>query len=380
MYTKTILHLMGMNSTKYGGIEHYMLAVARLCNRQGYRTILQYEHPPKSAAYLHNLEENGVELKIVPLRAGLGACIKRINRLIRAAKPEILVVHFTTRNMLYSAPLLARIWGVRKVIRLVHSLGAAHIPRHPLKQFAHARYDFVLGVSQAITDELLKSGVKPEVVATHYLGLFGTYRPNLQSGAKFRAELNIPPQAVVLGCIAFDSPLKGLDLLLEAFKDIHTGFPNVYLLIIGVNPATSSLPEQAARMGIADHIRWAGIRDEGWQLLNAVNIYVQPSRSEGLPFTIMEAMALQLPVVATRAGGIPEAVIDGETGFLAGAITAKALAAALKRMLERPDIWKAMGQAGYRHYANNFRGEASAQKLVETYLGLPAIQPALTSD
>ena len=94
-------------------------------------------------------------------------------------------------------------------------------------------------------------------------------------------------EAIVLSCIAFDNPLKGLDILLNTFHIVREGFPKLHLIIVGVDEQTSALPLQANALGLSDCVHWAGIRDAGWQILNAADIYLQPSRSEGLPLSIM---------------------------------------------------------------------------------------------
>src|SRR5207245_1403113 len=131
-----------------------------------------------------------------------------------------------------------------------------------------------------------------------------------------RAEQHIPQDAVVVGSIGFDTPLKGFEILFEALRRLLGEGLTVHLLIVGVDPAQSSLPARAVAMGLSGFVHWGGILDEGWQMLSAADVYAQPSLSEGLPLAVMEAMAIGLPVVASRVGGIHEAVVDRETGFL----------------------------------------------------------------
>src|SRR5688572_28462531 len=109
---------------------------------------------------------------------------------------------------------------------------------------------------------------------------------------------------MVLANIAFDAAFKGVDLLLEAFQSVRAAKGDVYLIQVGIDPVTSQLPWTAEQLGIDPYVRWVGTRDTGWRLLQAADIYVQPSKfGEGLPLAIMEAMALRLPVVATHVAG-----------------------------------------------------------------------------
>ena len=121
--------------------------------------------------------------------------------------------------------------------------------------------------------------------------------------------------------------------------------------------------------GVAERgrIHAAGILDDARLILHAADLYVQPSRSEGISLAIMEAMDRGLPVVATPVGGIPEAVLDGTTGLLASSPTPAALAQALERMLAEGSRWPAMGQAGRMRCRSLFSGEQSVRDFVARY-------------
>jgi glycosyltransferase involved in cell wall biosynthesis len=368
---RTILHLTSMGSDKYGGVEHYLLEVARRCRERGYRTVLQYESRPESPAYLRDLADLDVELAVLPIiydRTRL-QCIAGAARLIARYRPEILQTHFVSPAVQVTAPLVAWAFGARKVVALVHS--------HPrLRKGSHRghivdAYSHVLGVSDAVSDNLVEAGARRGVVATHYLGIFGLRERSAELRDRFRRELGLPAGATVLACIGFDIPFKGLDILLPAFERAARARPDLHLMIVGVKPEGTALSRQAEALGIAGRVRWPGIVDEGWKLLNAADVYVQSSRyAEGLPLAVMEAMALGLPVVATRVTGVPEAVLDGETGVLVEPDNVEALAAGMERMLGQRARWGELGAAGRRRYLERFQGEASADRLVERYYGL----------
>jgi glycosyltransferase involved in cell wall biosynthesis len=259
-------------------------------------------------------------------------------------------------------------FGVKKIIYMKH--GYPGLRKKSFERFIYNRYDYVLAVSRSIAHNLLQAGINPNIISVHYLGLFGEREKSNQLRLELRKEFKIPNQAIVIGCIAFDNPVKGLDILLKAFSKVIDKKSDVHLIIIGVNPKISLLPDLAEKLGLNNIVHWAGIRDNGWQLLNAVDIYVQPSLSEGLGLAIAEAMALRLPVVATRIGGIPEIVIDGENGYLAKPGCINSLVDALERMISDPIKWEIMGSIGYRRYQDLFNGEKSVKLLVERYYDL----------
>lgn len=368
-----ILHLTGMRATKYGGLEHYFVRLFRECARRGWRSCIQYEEPPASLGYLRDLEGVGADIRVcrtegIPLRGSI-----RIARLIRSLRPRIVHVHFLDRYTRLTTPLLARRLGVESVVCTVHHL--QRLSRTSSARFAYARYDRVLAVSGAVADCLLTGGVPRSVVSTHYLGLIGERERSRKLRDRFRSEFGLPDCAVVLSTIAFDHPVKGLDLLVDAFAGVTAKHPEARLVVIGVDSARSTLPALAARLGLSSRVHWAGIRDEGWKLLNAADIYVQPSRAEGLPLAILEAMALKLPVVATRVGGNPEAVVPGETGDLVTPGDPVALARALDRMIANRSRWAALGEAGLARYRKLFSADRSIASLIEKHYRLDGRNP-----
>lgn len=370
MSNKTILHLTGMRSTKYGALEHYFVEIASLCASKGYRSVLQYETLPQSVSYLQDLKDFNTEIRVLPTQVNLFQSLRRVIPLIAAVRPGIVLTHFVNKNILFVTPKLARLLGANQLVAMIH-FNYQFKNKSP-RRLAFNQYDHILAVSEAVARNLIYAGVNPKIVSTHYLGLSGLREPSLHLRTHYRQEFGIPPHAPVLACIAFDAPFKALDILLTAFAKVVHNCPQAHLIHVGVDPERSTLPAQAANLGLAGKVHWAGIRDDGWQVLNAADIYVQSSRfGEGLPLSIMEAMALKLPIVATQVAGIPEAVTDSETGYLVEAGNPDHLAEAILRLLAQPDKSKQMGEAGYGRYLELFQAKNSVKNLVENYL-LPA--------
>jgi glycosyltransferase involved in cell wall biosynthesis len=119
----------------------------------------------------------------------------------------------------------------------------------------------------------------------------------------------------------------------------------------------------AETLGIHKQVRFLGARSEIPELLNALDIFVLPSLSEGLPMSVLEAMGCGLPVVATRVGGIPEVVVDGQTGLLIASEDAQQLAGALETLVQQADMRMALGQQGRMRVVAHF----SLQRMVQEY-------------
>lgn len=366
MSKKVIFHLTGMKSTKYGGLESYFVELVRFCNKKGYRSIFQYDSLPQSSDYLLHLEKLRAKVVVFDTHRNLPQVLYKIASLIHSVSPKVVQTHFIGNRLRLFVSIIARFWRAPKIIAMIHS--DVNLKKNTLKRLAFNNFHHVLPVSGAVAQNLIQGGVNPKIISKHYLGLFGERQPSKKVRFQLRREFGISDDAVVIGCIAFDTPFKGLDILLSALSKIVQKYSSIHLILVGVDPHNSALPDQAARLGLLNNVHWAGIRDKGWQILNAVDVYVQPSRFlEGLSLAIMEAMALKLPVIATRVAGQHEAVLEGKTGFLAEPDNVDSLAKTLKRFLEEQENWKSMGEAGYERYLRIFKGENSIKTLVESY-------------
>jgi glycogen(starch) synthase len=174
-----------------------------------------------------------------------------------------------------------------------------------------------------------------------------------------------PPRLLCLGRLIEE---KGFDLALTAFATICTRWPTARLLIAGDGPARATLERQAASLGIAGAVEFAGwVAPEAIPaLLNGVTLVLMPSRTEGLPLVAVQTAQAGRPLVASRAGGLPEVVRDGETGILVEIDNAAALALAVLSLLDAPERAVRMGQAARTHVAERFNWE----RCVAAYDGL----------
>jgi glycosyltransferase involved in cell wall biosynthesis len=179
-----------------------------------------------------------------------------------------------------------------------------------------------------------------------------------------------------LGGVAADTPLllclaalfhrKGLDVLLDALARLPETTPRAQLWIAGDGPERAALERRAEDLGLADRVRFLGPRSDAADLLAACDLFVLPSRLEGLGVAALEAMAAARPVVASRVGGLAEAVVEGRTGLLVPPDDPAALCAALGRVLEDEALRARLGAAGPGRVAEGFL----AEQMVSAYESL----------
>jgi glycosyltransferase involved in cell wall biosynthesis len=223
---------------------------------------------------------------------------------------------------------------------------------------------------EAHAGSLLQSPLRDRVVVTG--DLFRADRVQ----QTMTPERALPPRRdglVRVVCLGQLVERKGLDVLIEAFARL--GVP-AELLIAGGDWSAAGYPEQlrmlAQALGAADRIHFENHRQDVGAVLSTADIFVLPSRSDARPRSIIEAMSLGLPVVASEVGGIPSLVLHEQTGLLVPPGNAAALAAALVRLIEAPELRIRFGAAGRQHASQTCRPDVTALEYVRLYRRLAA--------
>ncbi|WP_437570980.1 glycosyltransferase [Sorangium sp. So ce542] len=160
---------------------------------------------------------------------------------------------------------------------------------------------------------------------------------------RLRAELRLPEDARVLGTVAVLSRQKGIDVLLDAAGEVLGRDPRAHVVIAGDGPARADLEARRAGMAARERVHFLGLRSDVPDVMAGLDAYVLSSRWEGLPLAVLEAMAAGKPIVATRVGGVPEAIEDGAGGYLVAPEAPRALADRLLALLSDPAAAAAMG-------------------------------------
>jgi glycosyltransferase involved in cell wall biosynthesis len=174
--------------------------------------------------------------------------------------------------------------------------------------------------------------------------------------AAWRHRLQVPPDAIVIGIVARLDRVKDHATLLRAFARMAADGPHTYLVCVGEGPERAGLTGLAQALGLDGRVRFPGTLTPAFNLHQLFDVSVLCSVAEGFPNSVLEAMAAARPVVATRVGGVPDAVRDGETGILVPASDPDALTAALRSVLATPERARTLGAAA-QTYARAEYGE-----------------------
>jgi glycosyltransferase involved in cell wall biosynthesis len=218
-----------------------------------------------------------------------------------------------------------------------------------------------VAVSRAIADVLQADGVPQERVAVVYEGVRD--RTAAAGGAEALRALGVPAGAPVVGNVAALTDHKDHKTLLEAAALLRARSPEARLVIVGEGEKRAELEQHARALGLLDRAIFAGFRGDLDALLPAFDVFCLSSHMEGLGTSLLDAMCFSRAVVATGAGGIPEAVEDGVTGRVVPVRQPGALAAALAEMLNDPARREACGRAGRERFLARF---TAARMVTET--------------
>lgn len=207
-------------------------------------------------------------------------------------------------------------------------------------------------VADAVRNDLIANGVRPDKVVTIYKGHDLAWYEDVVP--EDLGPLGMPDDAFRIALVANDRPRKGVPVLIDAARYLPPD-TRLHFLLVGGGMDSDAIRARVSAGPLADHFHLLGYRDDVLRLVAACHGGVLPAtKREGLPKTVIEAMALGLPVVVTRTGGSPELIVDGECGYVVEPGDPRALATALQRLADDPDRARQMGANAAERLATHF--------------------------
>jgi glycosyltransferase involved in cell wall biosynthesis len=290
-----------------------------------------------------------------------------LRSLLRSTRPDIVHAH---------SPVMA---GVVRLLRATGQVGSKLIttehnrwPRHhPLTRELNkrtARFDDVrIAVSHDVRDSMSPQLQDSTTVIDHGVPV-DTISVLRDHRDEMRARLlgERAPELTVIGIVANFRPEKAYEVFLEAAEISAAERTNVRFVVVGQGPGEAAFRDSVSRSEHSDVIEVLGFRDDATMVMAAFDIFTLSSRHEGKPVSLMEAFALGIPAVCTRAGGIPEAVVDGENGLLVDIDDAQGLASAWIELVDDPVRRDLMAQAA-RNSSSRFDAATSTRSIESRY-------------
>jgi glycosyltransferase involved in cell wall biosynthesis len=295
---------------------------------------------------------------------------RRIAGIVRSHGVRITHTFHETSDLW--AGMVAKLSGCPVLISSRRDMG---IQRGPGHKIAYRRLTGFFNEVQTVSEQVRQffieqDGIDPDRAVTVYNGVD---LPALPAGAdrhSLRARFGLNPDVPLIVTVGNIRKVKGFDVFLRAAAKVRTVMPEAVFAVAGHNhdPEHSrELEELRQDLGMERNFLFLGPMADVTPLLYASDVFCLLSRSEGLSNALLEAMACELPCVATRVGGNPEVVVDGQTGFLVGNEDAESAAAKILQLLRRPAAAREMGAAGRRVVEDNFTTEKMMRSLVNSY-------------
>lgn len=359
-----------------GGTERQLAELVKGLDRQRFIPsvcCLSVEGPVAA-----ELNQNGVKVKSVPFRGlslpynlvEVSRQFGRLVKFIRSEGPDI--VHGLLFHAYTLGTFAAKVARVPIVIASRRSLGhfKGSKPHTVIaERIANRMTDLIVANSEAVKKDVVhQENVEPSKVRVIYNGVDPALY-DVPADPVFKASLRIPERAMVVGVIANLIHYKGHRFFLQACEEVKGRIPEARFLLIGDGPLRGELERLAKELHLEEEVLFLGTRRDIPQLLSLMDVAVLPSLEEGFPNAVLEAMAAARPVVASRVGGVPEAVIHGETGLLVPPEEPGALAEAILELLDHPNRAITMGQAARLRIEKEFTLGAFLRQTETLYLG-----------
>ncbi|MGH9383273.1 MAG: glycosyltransferase [Vicinamibacterales bacterium] len=331
-----------------GGQQQALLTVLGLRAR-GHRAVL-VAHPEGE---LYRRAAEGSDLvPLSPTNEVDLATAWKLSRIIRQWKPEI--VHAHDPHAVAMAGLALSFGAPTPRPRLVASRRVDfHLQGHSFSQWKYRQVDGFIAASDAIRDILIHDRIDPARIVVVHDGI-DVERIERLPAVDIHAEYWLPRGAPVVVNVGALVGHKGQRHLVDAVSLVMRDLPDVHVIVFGEGELRAPLEKQIKHLGLDKRVLLPGFREDVLSLVKSADLFVMSSVTEGLGSAVLDAMAMGLAVVGTRAGGIPEAVVHGETGLLVETGDAQPLASAIVRLLKDPKLRRAYGDAGRHRVREHF--------------------------
>ena len=359
-----ILYVTGMYSTKYGGLEKFNIELLK----RGMRLSVIYNNIPQSSTYYDDLKKFNANIYVVQ-----GNILQRswqVFQIIRQEKPDIIHYHFGC--IVYLLFILVKLLcpKSRQILTLHCEYPYTSCIMRLLTAICYRSLDVVISVSKGVQEKLIAKIGNSKKFIVSYLGVSKgkILNPNLKN------DLNISDNTLVLTSIGFNIDVKGFDILAQAIKLVkeekNEKLPSFKIIIIGLNESESlRLQAILKEQDIVGDFISAGVRNDVDDFLAFTDIYLQPSRTEAISLSIMEALMYGIPIIASKVGGVSEVCVNQYNGLLVEKENPVQLSQAIKKLLTNEELRKWLGDNSLVH-ANKFQLDLNTDRLIMLYQNL----------
>lgn len=343
-----------------GGLERLLVEFGR--NRNGERFETSFVALEGTGRPADDLRRQGHHVECVADDvSGKIARLRRLTQIFQDGQFDIVHTHNTLPHF-YGA-LAARMAGIPVVVNSQHGRGCGNGWKAKLQfRLANRLSDRVVGVSEDAAELCRRDDTRS---AHRTIAIWNGVDLD-------RFEYHGPAAQPIAISVARLSPEKDFATLIRAVWILVKDCPEFRLKIVGDGAERSKLEGLVDELNLNDHVEFLGERSDISELLSQAGFFVSSSRTEGISLTLLEAMAVGLPVVTTRVGGNPEIVVDGKTGRLVAAESPEELALAMRDLLKEREAWPVFGELGRQRVEQHFNVRSMVRQYEDLYLELLA--------
>ena len=278
---------------------------------------------------------------------------------------HIQLIHLHTAHAHTLGALAGKMAGIPVVVTRRVDFPLAHLFFSCLKY--NLMVDRIIAISEGIKKVLLKGSVPNSKITVIPSGIDPKRFSNIKNPSYLYRGFRLSPEDIIIGTIAHLTDHKGHRYLIEAIPRILEAFPQARFLFVGEGELRGQLEEMVGKLGIGDKVILPGFREDVPEILSILNLFVLPSHLEGLGTSLMDAMYMKVPIVATTAGGIPEIVEDGKNGLLVPPKSPKILAQAVIKLLKDKSLQKNFSREGRKRVIQEFEISTVVEKIEGVY-------------
>jgi len=302
-------------------------------------------------------------------------------------KENYNLIHLNSSKASFVGSVAAKMYSYNPANTKTRVVYTAHgfVFNEPLSKIRKKAYIFsekiaaafqylIIAVSETDRQSAIDQQIcNPNKIFTVHNGLnFDKY--NFYSKEEARNKLNLSADKKYFGTIASFYETKGYEYLVEAIKILRNKqsqiLKNYQWVLIGEGPNLEKIKKQVADNNLSPYIKFIPAQDNDWKFLKAFDCFILPSIKEGLPYTILEAGLAQIPIIATKVGGLPEIITNEKTGLLITPANPLSLAQAMEKMSQDHDLSEKFAESNYQNIKNNFNLQNTLDKTEELYLKL----------
>ena len=357
----TVIHF--SDSSDFGGAEVALLTLLEGLDRRRWNPVLFHHENSGVRRLLDGARRLDVRTRPVP-RGGGARNVWNLARLVRSERAAVFHAHLPWALRCTPGLVAAALAGAPAVIATQQLYEGITSSRRILRQWlVGLGVDRYIAVSEEMARKLSATRLFPKRKIEIIRNSVDLRRFSTERGDGLRKDLGIDSNRPIVLTLARLDPQKGLYELLDAAVRV----PSAIFVVAGEGPERERLENRARSLGISGRVHFLGHREDVPELLAASDVFVLPSLFEGLPLSVLEAMAAGKPVIATAIGGTREAVRDGETGLLVPPHDAAALADAIRSVSSDPPLAARLGAAGQERARREFSAERMVRQVEQLY-------------